>query len=61
MSIFIPIMDVCGFGCLVTAMLLEWLQNHNPKDEGNANFRSFKKFHIQSLENKVCIYQFKSC
>ena len=32
--------------------LIARLQNHNPTDAGNVNFRSLKKIHIQSSESK---------
>ena len=28
------------------------LRNHNATDDGNVDFRSFKKFYIQSCKNK---------
>ena len=31
---------------------MKTLRNHNGTNNGNVDFRSFKKFHMQSLENK---------
>ena len=36
----------------VEVSLLARLQNHNATDDDNVDFRSFKKFCIESLENK---------
>ena len=37
---------------LVDKMVLARLRNYNATDDGNVDFRSFKKIDIQSLENK---------
>ena len=39
-------------GCVVKLTKAR-LRNHNATDDGNVDFRSLKKFYIQSLENKV--------